>query len=472
LPGGVFSDGWTVTATNAVGESSTSNSVGATPEPTVPLAVTDLAATPGYELLTFTWSEPGNGGSAITSYTLYRVGSSVQSNVTSGFSLTGLTGGLLMDGYTIRATNTVGEGLDSNSVGGTPIPITAPDAISDLSASNGPSAGQLQFTWSAPASNGSDITGYALYLDGVLQTAATSPVTISGLTPNAESGPWTVRATNSRGESPDSNEVTATVPGPPADVTDLTATPEENQVLLSWTDNATLESNYHVVRRLHGEVGWEPIASLAADAQGYVATELASGTAYDFGVYAAGIYGVGNIVSVENVVTLTFSEPEPIDDLAAEAGDTEITLTWSAPDDDGGSEITQYNLYLDGELLTEDVTSPLVLTGLPNDVEAGPYGVTSVNAAGESIVSNLVSATPTAGGDPDPPRSDDELHLTVDEWVAYALDYDRMQLDSGNGTIHLPCYDQDFIASIEAALPLEILPRVVFSSRGGRGCVG
>ena len=85
---------------------------------------------------------------------------------------------------------------------------TVPDAIDDLVASVG--VGSLEFTWSEPDDGGAEITKYTLYLNGAEHTDdVESPYEVTGLTGGVASGPWTVTATNSEGESDPSNNVLA-----------------------------------------------------------------------------------------------------------------------------------------------------------------------------------------------------------------------------------------------------------------------
>ncbi len=88
--------------------------------------------------------------------------------------------------------------------------------------------------------------------------------------------------------------------------------------------------------------------------------------------------------------------------LAAQAGDGYVKLTWNAPSDNGGSSITSYRIYRGttsgGESYLTYVSGS-TLTYTDNSVTNGVtyyYYVTAVNANGEGAKSNEVSATPHA----------------------------------------------------------------------------
>ena len=79
-------------------------------------------------------------------------------------------------------------------------------------------------------------------------------------------------------------------------------------------------------------------------------------------------------------------------------GDGQVTLTWEAPEDDGGSAITDYEYRIDqtGEWISIGSTDTThTVTGLVNGTEYA-FEVRAVTAAGSSAPSNRVEATPRA----------------------------------------------------------------------------
>src|SRR5439155_5462375 len=93
--------------------------------------------------------------------------------------------------------------------------------------------------------------------------------------------------------------------------------------------------------------------------------------------------------------------------LAATAGDATVTLTWSAPNSNGGSPITNYRIYRGTSSTGETLLATIgnVLTYSDTSVTNGVtyyYQVSAVNGAGEGPRSNEASATPS----PPPPPPD------------------------------------------------------------------
>ncbi|MGI0068645.1 MAG: fibronectin type III domain-containing protein, partial [Nitrosopumilaceae archaeon] len=129
------------------------------PAPTAPTAPQNLVATAGNALVSLSWQAPAsNGGSAITSYNIYRGTSSSGetlltsvSGTTLSYQDTTATNGVTYY-YYVTAANSVGPSPNSNEVSATPVAPTAPSAPQNLVAKGGNS--QISLTWNPPASNG------------------------------------------------------------------------------------------------------------------------------------------------------------------------------------------------------------------------------------------------------------------------------------------------------------------------------
>ena len=146
---------FTVAARNSAGTGASSAPSNAVVPSTVPLAPTGVVATVGNAESTISWSAPGNGGSAITGYTVTSSTGAVRSfGVVTSAVFTGLTNGVTYT-FTVKALNANGASAasaPSNSV--TPIAnLAVPSAPTNVVAVSG--NGQATISWSAPSNSGS-----------------------------------------------------------------------------------------------------------------------------------------------------------------------------------------------------------------------------------------------------------------------------------------------------------------------------
>ncbi len=165
-----------------------------------PAAPTAVAATVGNTTSSISFTPGSNGGSAITSYTVYAsAGGITGTGSASPILLTGLTNGTPYT-FVVTATNAIGTSTASAS--STPItPATVPGAPTSISASAGNAQAIVSFT--APVSNGgSAITSYAVFASGggITATGSASPITLTGLT-NDTAYTFSVVAVNALGTS-------------------------------------------------------------------------------------------------------------------------------------------------------------------------------------------------------------------------------------------------------------------------------
>ena len=143
-------------------------------------------------------------------YTVFADGTSA----TTGATVTGLTNGLSYD-FQVNTVNVIGTSLPSNIV--TSIPVTVPDAITDLAATS--ENIQVTLTWTAPDNGGSSIMdyviqyknstdiSYTIFADSI---SASTGATVTGLT-NGLSYDFQVSAVNSVGTALVSNTESATL---------------------------------------------------------------------------------------------------------------------------------------------------------------------------------------------------------------------------------------------------------------------
>jgi hypothetical protein len=378
---------------------------------TVPGSPTGVTAIGGNAQASVSWTAPAsNGGSAITGYVVTPYISGVaQTPVNVGnvlsTSVTGLTNGTA---YTFRvaATNAVGTGAQSaDSAPVTPQPTVpaAPTAVSAV-------AGNAEATvsWTAPADNGgSAITDYVVtpYIGAAAQTPinpgnVTSTV-VTGLT-NGTAYTFRVAATNTTGtgaqSAPSAAVTPATVPGAP---TAVGAVGGNAQATVSWTAPAVNGGSAitgYVVTPYIAAVAQSPV-NVVGNVASTVVTGLTNGTAYTFRVAATNAVGTGAQSAESSPATPQPTAPAAPTNVIAAGGNTQVTVSWTAPADNGGSAITGYVVtpFIGAAAQTQvnvlNVTSTVV-TGLTNGT-AYTFRVAAVNAIGtglQSAPSN--SATP------------------------------------------------------------------------------
>jgi hypothetical protein len=199
---------FTVTATNSVGPGlpGTSNPVTPLAAPIAPGAPTSLVATRGNTQVVLDWAPPlSDGGSPITSYTVTvsPSGSCTPATPTSTTcTATGLTNGQPYT-FMVHASNAVGPGPDAST---SATPATVPGAPTSPTSAVGANPGEIDVTFSAPASDGgSAITSYTVTGDNGGSCTVTSPVgsgpftcTVQNLS-NVTLYTFTVTATNAVG---------------------------------------------------------------------------------------------------------------------------------------------------------------------------------------------------------------------------------------------------------------------------------
>jgi len=289
-----------VRAANNQGNGPYSLSTDGTPA-TVPSAPAPPSLTPSNGTLMATWTEPPDGGSPITGYTVrWKLASAAlwMEQAVSGltYTITGLVNGSLYN-VEVRAINDEGNGPYSMSADGTP--ATTPSAPTAPTLT--PGDARLTATWTAPPDGGSPITGYTVRwrLGGTTQwneePANASPYTITGLT-NDQSYEVGVRAINAQGNGPYSPSSSGTpVPGPtvPSAPTAPTLIPSNAQLTVAWIppdDGGSPITSYTVRWKLTSAINW---TDREAGASPYTITGLVNGSVYEVQVRASNAIGNG-----------------------------------------------------------------------------------------------------------------------------------------------------------------------------------
>lgn len=195
----------------------------------VPGSPTSVTATGGNARAVIDWSAPSdNGGSAITGYTVTSSPSGASCVETGTAAVcTGLTNGTAYR-FSVKATNIAGDSVAS-SFSSAVTPATVPGAPTAVTASAGNARATVD--WNAPSSNGgAPITTYTVTSlpTGAACSVSGTAATCTGLS-NGTSYRFTVKATNSAGDSAASNASASITPSaplpPPPPEADSVATP-------------------------------------------------------------------------------------------------------------------------------------------------------------------------------------------------------------------------------------------------------
>ncbi|MCJ2554697.1 MAG: fibronectin type III domain-containing protein [Candidatus Thermoplasmatota archaeon] len=183
----------------------------------------------------------------------------------------------------------------------------------------------------------------------------------------------------------------------------LVATAGVGQVGLTW-QAASFEpgypiTNYRVFRGT--SPGTAVFLANAGTSLSYTDNAVMAGQIYYYQVSAENSVGEGPRSNEDSATPTAPSAPTAPRNLQAAEGVVQVSLTWQAPLSDGGSPVTNYVVYRDtapgaaffladaGTLLT--YTDTAVMAG-----QIYYYQVSANNTIGESLTSNVDSATPTA----------------------------------------------------------------------------
>lgn len=350
----------------------------------VPLVPGNVKAIAGVASATiaFDKSEDISPEHPVTKYNIYKIENGVETLLTSvsaedengniperySYVVSGLTNGTEYS-FSVSALNDLGES-EHCGVSVKPGTPTAPEIESVT-----PSSGKLEVKWSEPeSSNAGAITKYGVYLNGVL--AKTTPET-SMLIKDLENGSEyviTVSAFNYVGEGEKSAPVTATPGGPPDKIRDIA---------YELTYNETDKCGVELTWKAPEDTGGLDITSYKVTGEGNIVitgrkaviTGLERGTDYTWDIIACSAAGDGDAVTTETITTL--DKPGAPTLVGVDSSNSEFTLTWKAPSEDGRSKISAYNFYFKPVDGGEEIV--WTLTTIPDPDKNGEMSA-SVNA--------------------------------------------------------------------------------------------
>ena len=396
-----------------------------------------------------TWDAPANNGhSNITGYTIKTsAGINVNKTVISrptptSARITGLSLATPYQ-YKVAAGNAVGISSYTTSNVVTLYPAPAAPTLSAIQCGDG----LVNLIWNQPNNNGSEITSYKVYSrpsTTIVSTLVSSNINfigttavVSGLT-NLATYYFQVSAVNAGGESVKSSVISGKpgiIPGAPQNVTGVAG---NTKVTLSWSPPSVLGTpsltSYYVYMSstssgssgsggaggAGGSLGGTPgggggqtidtsytkVNIITVTGTSVTVPKLTNGTAYTFKVSAYNGIGEGSQSAASSSITPaqppSATVPSAPQLLNAVAGDSSVTLTWTAPISDGGASVTSYKVYNSNNTINEittNITRPTstsaTITGLTNGTSKS-YIVKAVNTAGAGASATSPSVTPNS----------------------------------------------------------------------------
>jgi fibronectin type 3 domain-containing protein len=378
--------------------------------PTAPATPSLAGVVAGDRSVALSWSAPTDGGSPLTGYKLYRsTTSGAETLLTTLGTATSYTDVGLSNGttyyYKLTAGNSIGDSALSSERSTTAFGKPASPALGSATGGNA----QITLNWSAPSDNGgSALTGYKLYR-ATSSGAETLLTTVGNATSWTDTGLnngttyyYKLTAGNAAGDSSLSNEVSAIPATTPAAPSWRPAAAGNGTLTLSWNppgdSGGAAVTGYKLYRA--STSGSETLLTTLGNLTTYTDTGLSNGTTYYYKLSAANSLGDGTAsaeLSATPVAPATAPGAPALS--SATAGNANVTLSWSAPASDGGSPVTGYKVYRGtasgGETLlaTLGTATSWTDTGLSNGTTYY-FRLTAGNAAGDSSLSNQVSATP------------------------------------------------------------------------------
>jgi len=189
--------------------------------------------------------------------------------------------------------------------------------------------------------------------------------------------------------------------------TNLVASGGNNQVSLTWTAPVITGGSpiTDYIIEFNGGSGWTIFDDGESTTTSAIVTDLVNGQAYSFRVSAINSVGTSLHSTTISVTPATLSTP-PLNPVAT-SGNTQVSLSWDVPADDGGEDIVDYiievsldntnwTVYTDGV----DFTTIATVTSLING-QTYYFRILAENDVGESIPSDVINAIPaTVAGAP------------------------------------------------------------------------
>ena len=390
-----------VRARNLRGPGPASDPVTATPR-ALPVKPAGVTASPGEGRVTLAWTAQA----AATSWQYrqkttgdYGAWQAVPSSgaATAGHVVTGLTDRTAYT-FQVRARNAYADGAASDPVTETP---GKPAKPANAAAQGGNQRVELSWDKQAVASSWEyrqKTTGaFGNWTAVAASDSSTTGHVVWGLS-NGTAYTFEVRATNTLGDGPASDPVTATPAlGPPAKPR-VTATVSNRQVALSWSAQAVAQTwQYRYQPKGGNYTVWTAVTGSSAATTGVTVGSLTNGTEYTFQVRATNGHGAGP--ESDEVTVTPVALPAKPANLSGTADVQRVLLQWTGQSRAAGWE---YRHRISGGSWTAWTTAATgsfaggITYVLVSDLSPGAaydFQVRGVNAAGAGPQSDTITAT-------------------------------------------------------------------------------
>ena len=300
----------------------------------------------------------------------------------------------------------------------------APGAPTEVTATADQDADTITVSWTAGVPGTEDTTGYTITQTGAAAATYNAAADATSYTTEALTAgdySFTVVATNSVGDSdPSSPAATATINTDlPAAPVSLMATAGNAEVTLNWTD----PGDATITKYQYSDDGivWTDIDGSGATTVAHAITGLTNGTAYTYYLRAVNSAGNSDPSRANTVTPKTVPGAPTAVTATADQDANTITISWTAPADDGGAAITGYMVtksYAGATPKTFDVSASETSLTIPPEgstdmIDPGvefTFTVTATNSAGTGPASApsaavMINVDPTEPAQPDAPTA-------------------------------------------------------------------
>jgi len=395
---------FTVTATNTAG-STTSSATSAVTPGTVPGAPTAVGVNTGSETVTVSFTAPiDDGGFTIADYEYKLNDGDWTSASTTGspFTISSLDNGTNY-AIRVRAVNSKGAGAASDPVNAQPESAATTPAAPTITSIT-PGNNQAQVAFSAGSDGGDGIINYEYSVDAanwvpLNPTDTTSPITISSGLSNGVTSSIEIRAVNGEGSGEASNSVSVTPGSSPLAPTIDSLTAGNESIQVAFTPGSDEGST--IIDYEYQLDGGEWVSAGTAESP-FTIAGLDNGVSYAVVIRAVNAIGGGAGSTQVTATPKGVPSAPTLDSVTAEPG--VVRFSWTAPGNNGGSSITEYEYSTDfgstWRTLGQDSDQNDIAVSVDSSGETFTFGasygtqVRAVNAEGAGTASSTKYVIP------------------------------------------------------------------------------